>query len=153
VQHLPLLSSWVMPDHQPLLPPSLDTFWSLGSGRALQLLACSEKGLSGSTAADRLKAYGPNTLKAASRSSAILLFLGQFKSPITLLLIGAAGLSMGLGDVTDAVIILTIILISSFLGFWQEKGAAHAVEELLKMVQIRCRILRDGMEANGRWRR
>jgi len=147
VQHLPLLSSWVMPDHQPLLPPSLDTFWSLGSGRALQLLACSEKGLSGSTAADRLKAYGPNTLKAASRSSAILLFLGQFKSPITLLLIGAAGLSMGLGDVTDAVIILTIILISSFLGFWQEKGAAHAVEELLKMVQIRCRILRDGMES------
>jgi Mg2+-importing ATPase len=136
-----------MPDHQPLLPPSLDTFWSLGSGEALQLLACNERGLSGLSAADRLKTYGSNTLKAATHSSAILLFLSQFKSPVTLLLIGAAGLSMGLGDVTDAVIILTIILISSFLGFWQEKGAAHAVEELLKMVQIRCRILRDGTES------
>jgi Mg2+-importing ATPase len=63
-----------------------------------------------------------------------------------LLLIAAALLSMGLGDLTDAVIILIIILISSFLGFWQEKGAAYAVEELLKMVQIRCRLVRDGVE-------
>jgi Mg2+-importing ATPase len=51
---------------------------------------------------------------------------------------------MGLGDFTDASIILIIIFISSFLGFWQEKGAAHATEELLKMVQIRCRIIRNG---------
>lgn len=96
---------------------------------------------------DRLKTYGLNTLKGASRSSAILLFLGQFKSPVTLLLIGAAGLSIGLGELTDAMIILLIILISSCLGFWQEKGAAHAAEELLKMVQIKCRILRDGTES------
>src|ERR1700722_2475891 len=130
---------------QPTSP--LDTFWSLDSNTALQLLLCSDTGLSTGAAADRLKTYGSNTLKGASHSSAILLFLSQFKSPVTLLLIGAAGLSMGLGDVTDAVIILTIILISSFLGFWQEKGAAHAVEELLKMVQIRCRILRDGTES------
>jgi P-type Mg2+ transporter len=74
------------------------------------------------------------------------LFLSQFKSPITILLIAAALLSMGLGDLTDAVIILVIILISSFLGFWQEKGAANAVEELLKLVQIRCRLVRDEVE-------
>jgi len=68
------------------------------------------------------------------------LFLSQFKSPITLLLIAAALLSMGLRDLADAVIILIIILISSFLGFWQEKGAENAVEELLKMLQIRSRL-------------
>src|SRR5579871_590181 len=136
-----------MPDQQPPSPPSLDTFWNLGSGEVLTLLSGTDKGLSQSAADHRLKTYGLNTLKGASRSSAVLLFLGQFKSPVTLLLIGAAGLSMGLGDVTDAVIILIIIFISSFLGFWQEKGAAHAVQELLKMVQIRCRILRDGTES------
>jgi len=136
-----------MPDRQPLSHTSLDAFWNLETAEALKMLAGNEKGLSRSDAEDRLKTYGLNTLKAASRSSAILLFLSQFKSPVTLLLIGAAGLSMGLGDVTDAVIILIIILISSCLGFWQEKGAAHAVEELLKMVQIRCRILRDGTES------
>jgi P-type Mg2+ transporter len=130
----------------PLTPSPLDHFWSLDSKEAFQLLSCSENGLSTSTAEDRLKTYGANTLKGTSHSSGILLFLAQFKSPITLLLIAAALLSMGLGDLTDAVIILIIILISSFLGFWQEKGAANAVEELLKMVQIRCRLLRGGEE-------
>ena len=132
-------------EQQPLLPGSLNSFWSLGSAEALQILSCTDKGLSQHAAEDRLKEYGPNTLKAGSRSTPVLLFLAQFKSPLTLLLIAAACLSMGLGDMTDAVIILVIILISSYLGFWQEKGAAHAVEELLKLVQIRCRILRDGI--------
>jgi P-type Mg2+ transporter len=124
----------------------LDRFWSLDSKEVMQILSCTDGGLSAAEAADSLKTYGPNTLKGASHSSGILLFLSQFKSPITLLLIAAALLSMGLADLTDAVIILVIILISSFLGFWQEKGAAHAVEELLKLVQIRCRLLRDGAE-------
>ena len=52
--------------------------------------------------------------------------------------------SAGLGDVADTVIILTIVLISSLLGFWQERGAANAVVELLKMVSLHCSILRDG---------
>ena len=132
---------------QPITASSpLDNFWSLDSKEALRLLSCSDSGLPAAEAGDRLKTYGPNTLKGASHSSAVLLFLSQFKSPITLLLIAAALLSMGLGDLTDAVIILIIILISSGLGFWQEKGAAHAVEELLKMVQIRCRLVRGGVE-------
>ncbi|HEV3324591.1 MAG TPA: HAD-IC family P-type ATPase, partial [Puia sp.] len=130
----------------PPISSPLDSFWSLDSKAVMQMLSCSDGGLSAAAAADRLKTYGPNTLKGTSHTSGILLFLSQFKSPITLLLIAAALLSMGLGDLTDAVIILIIILISSFLGFWQEKGAAHAVEELLKMVQIRCRLLRAARE-------
>jgi len=130
------------------LPSStlLNTFWNLDDKSVLEMLSCTSKGLSQEVAADRLKTYGSNTLKGTSHSSSFFLFLSQFKSPITLLLIAAAFLSMGLGDIPDAVIILIIILISSFLGFWQEKGAAHAVEELLKMVQINCRIIREGME-------
>ncbi|HXB93872.1 MAG TPA: HAD-IC family P-type ATPase, partial [Puia sp.] len=124
----------------------LDNFWSLDTKTAMQMLSCSDGGLSASAAEDRIKTFGPNTLKGTSHSSGILLFLSQFKSPITLLLIAAALLSMGLGDLTDAVIILIIILISSVLGFWQEKGAANAVEELLRLVQIRCRLVRDRVE-------
>lgn len=123
----------------------LQNFWNLSSGDACQMLSCSSQGLSVSEATARLQKYGPNTLKTDRHSSLFILFLSQFKSPITLLLIAAVLLSMGLGDFTDAVIILIIILISSFLGFWQEKGAARATEELLKMVQIRCRIIRDGL--------
>ena len=128
------------------MDPSLDNYWNLNPETAFKLLSSSGKGLSATDADSRLQQYGSNTLKAKSNSSGFILFLSQFKSPITLLLIAAAILSMALGDLTDAVIIIVIILISSFLGFWQERGAANAVEELLKMVQIRCRILRDGTE-------
>ncbi len=124
----------------------LEHFWNLKQEDAFKNLSCPAKGLSNAEAESRLKQYGYNVFKPRSKSSAIILFLSQFKSPITILLIGAALLSMGLGDFTDAVIILIIILISSILGFWQERGAANAVDELLKMVQIRCRIIREGKE-------
>jgi len=124
----------------------LDRFWNLKKEDALSNLSTSAIGLSSNEAALRIKQYGLNTFKTISRSSDILLFLSQFKSPITLLLIAAAVLSIGLGDFTDAVIILIIILISSFLGFWQERGATNAVNELLKMVQVKCRIVRDQKE-------
>ena len=124
----------------------IDNFWSVSAVDVFDKLTCTDRGLSEETANERLKFYGPNTLKGTSNSKAIVLFLSQFKSPITLLLIAATLLSAGMGDFTDALIILIIILISSFLSFWQERGAARATEELLKMVQIRCRIVRDGTE-------
>ena len=124
----------------------LDKFWSLSKIEVCKALSSSAIGLSGVEANSRLKKYGPNTLKTNRSSSLLVLFLSQLKSPITILLIAAVLLSMGLGEYTDALIILFIVMISSFLGFWQEKGAAHAIDELLKMVQIHCRISRDGLE-------
>jgi len=122
----------------------LEQFWQLTKEDALQKLACDLKGLTSAEAASRLRLYGPNTIKSKERTSAVLLFLSQFKSPITILLIVAALLSAGLGDVTDTVIILLIVFISSIMGFWQEYGAANAVEELLKLVRLNCSALRNG---------
>jgi magnesium-transporting ATPase (P-type) len=72
------------------------------------------------------------------------LLLNQFNSPIILILILAAILSIFLQDAIDAVIILVIVLASGFLGFWQERGAADAVQKLLELVEIKASILRDG---------
>lgn len=118
-------------------------FWHLSKEVALLSLSTSLDGLTSEEAKRRLQEYGANTLKDNSGTSGLLLFLQQFKSPITLLLIVAAILSGILGDMPDMLIIFVIVLISSFLGYWQEKGAANAVKELLKMVQLKCTILRD----------
>jgi len=72
------------------------------------------------------------------------LFLAQFKSPIVLLLLCAATLSLFLQDHADALIILTIVLASALLSFFQERGAADAVERLLAIVQTKTTVLRDG---------
>jgi len=92
----------------------------------------------------RLTQYGANLLKPKKRSDALTLLLTQFKSPLILILIFAGGLSFFLGDPVNALIIIAIILISSLLGFWQERGAANAVEKLLAIVQTKATVLRDG---------
>jgi P-type Mg2+ transporter len=63
-----------------------------------------------------------------------MLLLNQFKSPIILILIAAAVLSIFLQDAIDAIIILTIVFIGGLLEFWQERGASNAVEKLLALV-------------------
>ena len=123
-------------------------YWTKEPQEIISLLKSDENGLSEDEAEQRQKQYGPNSLKGKSASSTYLLFLGQFKNPITLILIAAAILSFILQDKTDAVIILIIVFISSGLGFWQEYGASNAVAKLLQMVQITVQVLREGISKN-----
>ena len=123
-----------------------DAFWSVPIDRVLAQLETTSTGLTGEEAQKRLATYGPNRLAQGKRFSAFSLFLAQFTSPIVLILIGAACLSAMLHDPVDASIILAIIVVSAFLGFWQERGAARALEELLALVQIKTIVVRDGRE-------
>lgn len=126
------------------LPPEL--FWSCETQEICLQLQTRATGLTNAEANARLKSYGANSLKMSPKTSGLLLFLAQFKSPLTWLLMIAAGLSVGLGGRTDAIIILIIVMFSSILGFWQEKGATGAVAKLLQAVQIKCRVAREGKE-------
>jgi len=121
-------------------------FWSVPVSEILQELQAGPEGLKGSESIARLKIYGANVLKPRKRSDTLKILISQFKSPITLILLFAAGMSFFLHDPTDTIIIVTIIFISSLLGFWQEKGASDAFEKLLATVQIRAAVLRDGEE-------
>jgi Mg2+-importing ATPase len=114
--------------------------------RVFQRLASAPNGLTSTEARVRLARFGANRLKTKTRATAFILLLGQFKSPIVLILIGAATLSIFLQDATDAGIILGIVLVSGGLGFWQEYGAANAVDKLRAVVETKARALRDGAE-------
>lgn len=126
------------------MPSDPSAFWSLPATALQELLGAKPEGLTDAEAKARLKKFGSNLLREKKETAAILLFLAQFKSPIILLLVFAATLSIYLGEVASAIIILLIILISGTLGFWQERKAADAVSELLAMVQIKATVLRDG---------
>ena len=104
----------------------------------------SENGLTSESAQANLAKYGPNILKSKKKTDHLTLFLNQFKSPIILILISASILSMILSNPIDATIILIIVFVSSILGFWQERGAANAVNQLLSIVQVKTTVLRDG---------
>jgi magnesium-transporting ATPase (P-type) len=118
--------------------------WTLEEKDLISALETNESGLSEAKANILLQRLGPNSFAGKKKNSDILLFFSQFKSPITLMLLGAALLSIGLGQKTDAIIILCIVLLSSALGFMQERGAANAVFQMLKLLALKARVLRDG---------
>jgi Mg2+-importing ATPase len=120
------------------------TFWGLSVTETFQKLETTKDGLTSNDAQQRLARYGANLLKPPKRSDALSLLLGQFKSPIILILFFATGLSFFLRDPADAFIILSIVLASGLLGFWQERGASNAVKKLLSIVQIKAEVMRDG---------
>ena len=119
-------------------------FWSIPAAELLQQLQTTPQGLTNDEARQRFIRYGANLLKPKKRSNTLTLLLSQFKSPLILILIFAVGLSFFLHDPVNAGIILTIVLVSGLLGFWQERGAANAIEKLLSIVQIKAEVLRDG---------
>jgi P-type Mg2+ transporter len=121
-------------------------FWAVPHEELLQRLNASPKGLTEAEAQNRRKEYISRRLRPRKETTSLILFLNQFKSPIILLLIFAAVLSIYLRQAVEASLILIIIFVSGLLGFWQERRAADAVAELLAVVQIRAAVLRDGKE-------
>ena len=127
------------------LNQATEEFWTIPPTEILSRLESSSQGLSAAEARRRLSQYGSNLLTPKKRSDTLTLLISQFKSPIILILLFATGLSFFLHDHVNALIILAIVLGSGLLGFWQERGAANAVEKLLAIVQIKATALRDGV--------
>src|ERR1035437_4556088 len=121
-------------------------FWSISGTELLNTLQAAPGGLTTNDVKQRLSKYGANRLKPQKRSDVFTLLIGQFKSPIILILLFATILSLFLHNIVDASIILAIVIISGILGFWQENSASNAVEKLLAMVQITAAVFRDGNE-------
>ncbi len=121
-------------------------FWSRDANDLLASLGSSRSGLSETEAGLRLERDGPNLLRPPRIEGAFRLFLRQFGSPIAVLLFIAATLSGLVGEGTDAVIILAILLGSGWLGFWQERTASRAVRELLALIRVTATVRRDQAE-------
>lgn len=101
-------------------------------------------GLSSDEAALRQQHYGPNRLREMPPRSRWLLLVDQFKGVLILVLIGAAVLAAIIGDLTDAVVILIVVLINAFLGFSQEQRAEQSLAALKKMLAPTAEVRRDG---------
>jgi len=125
-------------------PVALDTYWTLTTDQLLSALHTADTGIQQTDAESRLKQYGPNTLKAQRQTTAFGLLLSQFKSPLVLILIFASIVSAFVGEWTDAIIILAVVLGSTMLGFAQEYRASNAVEKLRSQVTIKSSVLRGG---------
>jgi Ca2+-transporting ATPase len=101
-------------------------------------------GLSSDEATTRHTKFGPNRLKEVPPRSHWLLLLDQFKGVLILVLIGAAVLAAAVGDLTDALVILIVVVINAVLGFSQEYRAEQSLAALKKMLAPTAEVRRDG---------
>ena len=121
-------------------------FWQYDTDYWLQKLNSSIKGLSQKEAEIIFSNAGGHKKTQSRWSKEIELFIGQFKSPLMLLLIGAVVLSAFLGDTSDVFIILFIVLSTGLLSFFQERNAGRVVEKLQSLIAFKSTVLRDQKE-------
>ena len=113
----------------------------------MRTLGSGADGLTGTEAASRLAADGPNELSAAGRRSAWRTFLGQFRNALILILLTATLLSGLLGHALEAVVITVIVFFAVLLGFIQEYRAERALEALRTLAAPIAHVIRDALEA------
>ena len=109
-----------------------------------QLLKTSPNGLDEVTASNRLCEHGKNQIEDTKKKTILQMILCQLSDFMILILIAAAIISGIIGDVTDTIIILAIIIINASVGFIQEYRAEKAMEALKNMAANNARIIREG---------
>mgnify|MGYP000288937925 CR=1 FL=1 len=111
----------------------------------LQLLATDAgAGLSQSEAQRRLQQYGYNELIERGRRTPQQILIEQFSGILTLILIGAALISVFLSEYVDAIVILAIVMLNAALGFFQEYRAEQSMAALKRMAVPTVRVRREG---------
>lgn len=121
-------------------------FWSRSAEDLLAELGSTTDGLSLGAAAERLARIGPNAVIEQAQMTALRLLLRQYHSPLVLILIFGACISLGLREWVDASIIIAIVFGSTLLGFFQEYRASKAVADLKRRLALEARVVRGGIE-------
>jgi Ca2+-transporting ATPase len=101
-------------------------------------------GLSEAEAAKRLRVEGPNQLRTEAAPSRLALVTRQFGNSMVLLLVGAAVISLTIGELLDAGVILAIVVANAIFGAVQEGRADQAAAAVRALLAPTAHVLRDG---------
>ncbi len=108
---------------------------ALAPANALEVLEVNADGLSADEARRRRRRYGANRLPKPPRVGPLVVFVRQFKNPLIYLLVAAAIVSLGIGELRDAAFIAAVLLFNAIIGGFQEYKAETAAEALDKLVE------------------
>ena len=121
-------------------------FWSYTADELLKLLNSNEDGLSDDEALIRLQRQEQHKISYHPWKKNLFILLSQYKSPLVLLLVVAASLSLVLREYSDSSIVIIVLLLTGAFGFIQERNAGKAVEKLQGLVRNTALVKRSGVE-------
>ena len=123
---------------------SPESYWAVPPSALSRQLGSGPAGLSAAEARARQQRFGRNQVRSQRQLSRARVFAGQLRSPLLLLLLFAAVVSLLTGQWTDAVIVLAIVMASVGVAYKREYNAAAAAEALRSRLKIRASVRREG---------
>ncbi len=120
-------------------------WYKLSIQEIFELLGTDFQGVNSIIAEERLIEFGRNELDAGNKKSVFILFLEQFKDLMIVILLFAAFISGIIGDLIDTIVILIIVVLNAFLGFFQQYRAEKAMLALKQMAVPQSRVMRNGV--------
>ena len=103
-------------------------------------------GLTSKEAQNRLMKYGKNKIQVKKKVPAIVIFFQQFLDVMTIILIFCTVISAFMGDMVEALVMISIVVLNSILGFVQEYRTERTIEALRNMSAQKAKVIRDGEE-------
>src|SRR5687767_12967338 len=107
-------------------------------------LQSTPQGLSAAEVQERRSTFGPNELAEGKRRTPLRMFFEQFTDFMILVLLAAAVISGLIGEATDTIAIVVIVILNAVVGFIQEFRAERAMEALKAMAAPTATTMRDG---------
>ena len=111
----------------------------------LKILETAHEGLSEQEAKRRLFSFGPNEFGKRKKTAPLLMFLFKFKNPALAVLVVAALISVFLGSMVDAAIIVCMVLASAIIDFINTFRSHRAAERLREQVRVTAAVKRGGV--------
>ncbi|MGI5875344.1 MAG: calcium-translocating P-type ATPase, SERCA-type [Dethiobacteria bacterium] len=93
----------------------------------------------------RQKKWGHNLIQEKKQKGVLEIFLDQFRDFMVLVLLAATLISGLLGEYTDALTIIIIVILNALLGFIQEYKAERSFAALKKLSALKVSVLREGV--------
>jgi H+-transporting ATPase len=104
-----------------------------------------QRGIDDAEAGKRRDRVGYNELQSPKENQ-VLKVLGFFRGPILYVMEAAVALAGGLRDWVDFGVIIGILALNAFVGWYQEKQAGDIVEQLKAGIALKAIVVRDGRE-------
>ncbi len=125
----------------------MPAFFHLTTQEVLDQLKTTPSGLNNDVVAALQKEFGANVLNETRQKSKLSILLAQFTDVMIIILTGAAVISFVAGEHTDAIVILTIIIGTAWMGYYQEYNAEKSIRMLQKMAAQYALVLRNNNPA------
>jgi Ca2+-transporting ATPase len=116
----------------------------LSKEASLERLESRAAGLSHEESAERRHEHGLNVLEEKPSRSRVALLVAQFADYMILVLLGAALIAGFVGDLSDAIVIVAIVVLNAIVGFIQEYRAERAMAALKAIAAPVAIVIRGG---------